>query len=219
MEGKLACPVLKYMPIMTWVGRDCWGKGKTASFPEVLFIMAAVSVCICPKRCGVSTSPVNWKAILSFQALLVAQYGDTLIVTTVFNCWLCWFYDSKGPHLLFQRSRSCWTAFHLYCSRSVIVFLRKQTVQHQGWKQVSHTPQQISNDLRLTVPCWLALPFLKSPLTQSHGEWECRVSFDIRVWRVISEYRSSMVCRRCLNVGCEERHGWHKRGINNNNHN
>lgn len=132
MEGKLACPVLKYMPIMTWVGRDCWGKGKTAIFPEVLFIMAAVSVFICPQRCGVSTSPVNWKAILSFQALLVAQYGDTLIVMTVFNCWLCWFYDSKGPHLLFQRSRSCWTAFRLYCSRSVTVFLHKQTVQHGG---------------------------------------------------------------------------------------
>lgn len=99
-------------------------------------------VSISRQRRSIKLSPVYYKAILSFQALLVAQYGGTLIVITMFNCWLCWFYDSNRPHLLFQRSRSCLAAFHLSCSLSATLFLPKQTWQHQGWKRACYTAQQ-----------------------------------------------------------------------------
>lgn len=110
-----------------------------------------------------------YKAILSFQALLVAQYGGTLIVITMFNCWLCWFYDSNRPHLLFQRSKSCLAAFHLNCSLSTTLFLPKQTWQHQGWKQACYTAQQ-SQRLALNRSLWTGLVIARVSLNTLKGE-------------------------------------------------
>lgn len=114
---------------------------------------------------------------------------------TMFNCWLCWFYDSYRPHLLFQRSRSCLAAFRRNYSLSATLFLPKQTWHHQGWKRACYTPQQSQ---RLALNCSLLSGFAVARVSFNTLKW------GMEVW--VSVFSAQWLCQ-LVSQGLSQRQG------------